>query len=540
MTDPDENTRLIAENARLRHSLARQEAQQAAERRALRIELESATHQHQYLTESVDWYAELYEFAPIAYLALDVTGLIREINLTGAALLGMERQHLLGRPMRLHVVADDRRVFLEHVYRCRRENGAVVSELRILARDGGELPAQLISRRGFGGDGPITLRTAIFDLSERKRAEADLLLSHRRLSLALAVSQAGLHEYIVGEPGMQTSARWAEVLGLPPADTADAALREWFEARIDPADAEARAQALAAFLAGTSPTYAAEFRVQRRDRVWIWVRELADAAQRALDGRPSRVVGVLLDISEEKRRLAEAERRTAQLRELSAALYQVEENERRELATLLHDDLGQRLVAAQLQLAAMVRKAPPPVSAGLDGVVQMLCGAQDTIRSLSFQLSPPILHELGLVAALRWLAAELERTIGLAVAVEAEEPLPPLLGAPEFVLFRSVRELLLNVAKHAGVREARVIVRDSPDSPYCELCVEDLGVGFSPERPTSERPHARSFGLLSIYERIDGLGGRVLVTSTPGVGTRVMLMMRRDDFDDESPGSQAG
>ena len=532
MTAPDEKTTLIAEVVRLRHALAAAEAESCAELSALRIALETLENQRDYLNEAVDWYAELYEFAPIAYLALDGAGLIREINLTGATLLGMERQRLLGRPMRLHVAPDDRRAFLEHLYRSRRADAAVVSELRILASGEREVPAQLISRRGSGGEGPLTLRTAIFDISERRRAEEDLQLSHRRLSLALTASQAGLYEYTVGHERLRTSARWAEILGMPSIEAADTALRAWFEARIDPADREARGHAHAAFMAGEHPNHLAEFRVRRLDGAWVWVRELAQAAQRGVEGRPSRVVGVLLDIGAEKQRLAEAERRTSQLREMSAALYRVEETERRELATLLHDDLGQRLVAAQLRMAALTREAEAPLSAGLDAVAQILRGAQDTIRSLSFQLSPPILHELGLVAALRWLAGELGGTLGLAVDVDEDDPLPPLRGQPEVVLFRCVRELLLNVAKHAGVRQARVIVRDASDSPFCQIAVEDNGVGFAAERLMSERSQARSFGLLSVFERIEGLGGRVHIESAPGQGTQVLLLLPRDDLDD--------
>ncbi len=530
MTAPDEKTALVAEVARLRDALAAAEAERRAEHAALRVELETLESQRRVLDEAVDWYAELYEFAPIAYLALDSSGLIREINLTGATLLGMERQRLVGRPMRLHIAPGDRRAFLEHLYRSRRADAAVVTELRILVSGEREVPAQLISRRGSGAEGPVTLRTAIFDISERRRAEEDLLLSHRRLSLALTASQAGLYEYSVGHERLRTSARWAEIVGLPAVEAEDA-LRSWFEARIDPSDREARTSAHAAFLAGEHPNHLAEFRVRRVDESWVWVRELAHAAQRGAEGRPTRVVGVLLDISAEKQRLAEAERRTSQLRELSAALYRVEETERRELAMLLHDDLGQRLVAAQLQMAALTRKAEGPLSTGLDAVAQLLRGAQDTIRSLSFQLSPPILHELGLVAALRWLAGELGRSLELAVDVDEDDPLPPLRGQPEVVLFRCVRELLVNVAKHAGVREARVIIRDASDAPFCQITVEDHGVGFAAERLMSARSQARSFGLLSVFERIEGLGGRVRVDSAPGEGTQVLLMLPRDDDD---------
>ncbi len=524
MTVSDDIVAMAAEIARLRLQLAVSEADKVSALAALRIEVETLDYQREWHRETSDWYAELYEFAPIAYVALDSTGLIRDINLTGATLLGRERQRLIGRPMRLHVVPEDRRLFLEHVYRCRDATEQVVTELHILTAKEEALPVEIISRRAVG-DGPASLRTAIFDLRERKQADHDLLLGHQRLSLALLASEAGLYEFTVPHGRTRVSARWAEILGLPAVDQEDAQLGDWLTARVHPEDLLARSDAKAAFLANETYTYVAEFRVRRRDDVSIWVRELAHAAQRGKDGRPSHVVGVLLDISDEKRRLVEAERRTAQLRELAAALYRVEENERRELATLLHDDLGQRLVAAQLQLTMITRRAGGPPPEGFASVVQILTGAQETVRSLSFQLSPPILHELGLVAAVQWLASEMAESLQLDVEIEVDDVMPPLRGNPDYLLFRCIRELLLNVAKHAGVASARVVMRSPPDTAYYQISVEDHGVGFAAAGLARNRPHARSFGLLSVYERIEGLGGRVVVESGPGEGTQVLLLL---------------
>lgn len=512
---------LRAEIERLHALLRDSEARHALAVEELRARTELTEASRRATDTLLEWYADVYEHAPSPYFALDGAGLIKEVNLTGVAVLGLERVRLLGRPLRLHVLLEDRRLFLDHMLRSRHSAAQVETELRIQTADGRVVPVLLLSRRAsVSTDGGPIFRTTLFDLSERKRHELELQISHRRLELALAASQAGPYEYTWPSGPLQVDARWAQIFGhartsLPPGDE----LRAWVDARLDPAERELRRRSHAAFIAGETSDYSAEFRVQVPSGARIWVRELARAVTRDAAGRVSHVVGVLLDISAERQRIAEAEQRTAQLRELSAALFRVEANERRELAALLHDDLGQQLVAVKLKLAAVGRAGAD--ATGLLQLEKMLETAHQTIRSLSFQLSPPILHDLGLLAGLRWLARELGSQFGLVVEVEDDGPLPALVGDPIFLLFRCVRELLLNVVKHADVSLARVQVRHR--GAELELEVTDSGVGFEPPHGATARLASRSFGLLSVQERIEGLGGRFVIDSEPGGGTRVLL-----------------
>jgi PAS domain S-box-containing protein len=470
------------------------------------------------LEQMLEWYTDLYEHAPVAYLALTGSGLVRDINLTGAALLGIERQQMLDRPLRLHVVAGDRRKFLDHMLACRQSGGQVCSELGLQIAGGRTAPVQLISRRAaFAHSDGLVYRTAIFDLSELRGAESAVLLEHQRLSLALSAGGAGLYE--LGWPHMDVtpSDRWRELVGHAGGEPAGGWWK-WFGGRIDPADAPARERAYSTFLLGDTLHHTVEFRFRRVDGVTIWLREFAQSAERDAHGVARRVVGLLLDVTDDKRRLAESEQRTEQLRALSTALFRVEENERRELAALLHDDLGQRLVAAKLKLGALLKEEDNP---RLAEIAEMLDQTHQVVRSLTFQLSPPILQDLGLVAGLRWLAREMDKQFGLEVSVEADEPLPALSGEPNYLLFRCVRELLFNVAKHAKAQVARIELRGERGA--LTIAVEDPGVGFDPGQVAAERHERHSFGLLSVRERVEGLGGRVVVDAVPGRGTRVEL-----------------
>ncbi|MDC0668381.1 PAS domain-containing sensor histidine kinase [Nannocystis radixulma] len=525
MAEGRDADQLAAEVDHLVGLLEEMEEHHLRTRDALIVRNETLEAQRHSLETMLDWYSDLYEHAPIAYMALDSSGVIREVNLTGAAMLGVERLRLLGRPMRLHVAPGDRRKFLDHMLRCRRTAGPIVSELEIEAAERRVIPVQLISRRSaIAGDLGLSFRTAVFDLTERRRAESALQLEHKRLTLALAASGAGLYEYTWPAAELHPSPRWRELVGHGGESPAEGVeLWEWFQARIVPADRPAREAARARFVAGESTSYAAEFRLARDDGKTVWLRELAQVAERGPGGQARCVVGVLMDISAEKRRIEAAARQTELLRALSAALFRVEENERRELATLLHDVLGQHLVAAKLQLGALAPGAVAPEGReNLKKIGEILDQAHQAVRSVTFQLRPPILQDLGLVAALRWLARETTGQFGLAITVAAEEPLPRLVGEPEYLLFRCVRELLLNVVKHAGASAVRIEVGDEEDEQMVLRVIDD-GRGFDLERVSAERMTGRSFGLLSVQERIVAHGGRVRIDSGVGRGTCVEL-----------------
>ena len=234
-----------------------------------------------------------------------------------------------------------------------------------------------------------------------------------------------------------------------------------------------------------------------------------------------------------------------QLRELSAQLARTEQEERRRIAAALHDGLGQLLAIAEIKLEAVLERPSGPTASETelrDAAAEaraLLDDALDQTRSLTMNLSPPALYELGLKAALDWLAQEMEQRYHLqvdVVAPPATKPFPlDLDDATRSVLYHAIRELVINVAKHAGVSRARVTLSQShtPPPPRVDVTVEDNGVGFDPatvladastEAHGSQDGRRRGFGLLNIRERIGHLGGSLQITATPGrAGTRVQL-----------------
>ncbi len=217
--------------------------------------------------------------------------------------------------------------------------------------------------------------------------------------------------------------------------------------------------------------------------------------------------------SELRQAVAQLEHRTEMLQRLAAQLTEAEQRERRRLAQVLHDHLQQLLVAARMQLAVRLRREEPGSQLGMiDNLIEEAIGVS---RSLSVELSPPVLHDGGLVAGLRWLAESFGAKQGLQVEVEAQADAEPEDVNVRVTVFNAVRELLFNVVKHAGVDRARVEV--ARDSDMMRVTVSDQGAGFEPEGNTE------NFGLLTIRERIGFIGGRIEVHSAPGQGVRVDL-----------------
>jgi signal transduction histidine kinase len=217
-----------------------------------------------------------------------------------------------------------------------------------------------------------------------------------------------------------------------------------------------------------------------------------------------------------------AEQRAQQLRAMATELSQTEERERRRLARMLHDDLQQLLAATKYHAGALQgRLSDEALRKRLAKVIDLLDQSIKTSRSLTIELSPPILYDAGLPAALNWLARWMQSKHGLRVEVRADEAAGPQSEETRIFLFQAARELLFNVTKHADVKRARVELRRREDGQV-QLIVQDQGTGFDPAE--RQGPSSGGFGLFSIRERLEMLGGRMEIDSAPEAGTRITLL----------------
>jgi PAS domain S-box-containing protein len=333
-----------------------------------------------------------------------------------------------------------------------------------------------------------------------------------RLFRAL-VEHSGEAVTIVNEQGVVVyqNPTMGKVVGRPP---------EWFEGRtpldLMPPDDAARARAvLTALHDQPGGQLTGEFRLRHRDGSW---RTVAGVATNLLD-EPA-VRGIVLnyrDVTEERdmsRRLRDAEGRRQALLE---SMIRAEDAERGRIAAELHDDTIQAMTAALYELDRsdrLLRQSDVAAARrAIAGARSALGDATDRTRRLTFELRPQLLEAAGLSAAIRNLAAGLARDTGAEVSVRTRSRRYP--SEVETLVYRTVREALLNVRKHA--RAKNVVIRLGERKGALHGRVTDDGRGFRvtvrPSRPVMH------IGLDTTRERLRAAGGTLGVTSTPGAGT---------------------
>jgi signal transduction histidine kinase len=224
-----------------------------------------------------------------------------------------------------------------------------------------------------------------------------------------------------------------------------------------------------------------------------------------------------------------------QLRRLASELSLAEARERREIASDLHDHIGQALASVCQKVAALKGNA---VFSGMEeSFAEILRVLDETIRytrDLTVAISPPVLYELGLAAAIDWLAERSLHRHGIrAVSSQAGTPGEVSEDIAVFI-FKAVQELIANAAKHSGADE--VLIHTDWEETGLAILVSDDGCGF--DTSTAESGHSAGcrFGLFSIRERLSYIGGSFMIDSAPGEGTRVSIStpytIKPDECDD--------
>jgi len=212
------------------------------------------------------------------------------------------------------------------------------------------------------------------------------------------------------------------------------------------------------------------------------------------------------------------EKRTGKLRSLARELTLAEERERRRIAILVHDDLQQLLVAVLLNIGATKTKNHcHAILKELEGVELMTKKCIDVTRSLASELSPSVLHQCGLSAGLYWLRDWFSEKYGFNLEVCLEEAFIPAEDI-SITLFQCVREIVFNALKHSRVMSARLMIASDGEA-HVNITINDQGVGFDVGGLSFQDACKGGFGLFSVRERVELVGGEVLIESAPGQGS---------------------
>ena len=230
-------------------------------------------------------------------------------------------------------------------------------------------------------------------------------------------------------------------------------------------------------------------------------------------------VGVSLEQADLDRQLAE---RTNDLERLSTRMVRQHEEERRRLSRELHDETAQVFSAVKMQVEALRPAIAATHQSRIDRLAQLVDTGIRSIRSVTNDLRPSLLDDLGLVPALRSLVSDFAERAGLSVTLDADAGIPPLAPEMELAIFRALQEALSNIVRHAGAREVRVTLRRHADR--LDLVVRDDGRGLPVDARGQVRADGGSMGLTGMRERIHALGGTVRVANAlPGAEVRVAV-----------------
>lgn len=267
----------------------------------------------------------------------------------------------------------------------------------------------------------------------------------------------------------------------------------------------------------------------RKDGTRVWV-QWTNRALRNAQGAVVEILCVGNDASERRRAQQERLRYEERLRSLANKLAASEEEERRRLSRHIHDTVIQGLSLSSIKLGGVLASGGGTLReeerTKLLTTRELIAEAIGQCRQLMSDLTPPMLYELGLEPALESLAEKLRRQHGLAIDIEDDGSEKPMNNALRGLLFQATRELIVNALKHAGPCRIRVALTWVDRA--VRICVADDGAGFDPINRPFQSGTTGGFGLFNLRERVEGLGGRFEIASSPGSGTQATIVAPLD------------
>jgi signal transduction histidine kinase len=288
-----------------------------------------------------------------------------------------------------------------------------------------------------------------------------------------------------------------------------------------PDEIEKLAERLKKRISGDSVPRQYETRIIRKDGSGISVE--VNAARTVWQNQPTSIVSVR-DISDRKKAEAELLDYQNQLQSLASKLALTEEKERRKVANEIHDRLGQSLAISKIKLSELQKASgSKKIENSLRDIRKIIEKLIEETRDLTFELCPPVLYELGFESALDWLVEQFKNRHNIKIDIKDDGKQKPLNDDVRFVLFGSVRELLINVIKHAKAKH--VSIRMKNENGYFQVEVLDDGIGFDASQLAMDKKKNDGFGHFQIRERLKSLDGFFDIKSSREQGTGVFIRL---------------
>lgn len=466
------------------------------------------------LRESEDRYRQIIENMTDVYYRSDLEGNLISVSPSGARLLGYgSTEEVLGKNIAKEFYAHPEE--REHLTQEIMKHGTIRFEGTLRRKDGALLVTETNSRLVCDEGGrPVAIEGIFRDISGRKRAEEALRESREKLQgIITSVTD---HMSMIDE---EYTIMWAndiakELFGPNLVGKKCYRVYHGYLKPCQPCIAEQ------CFEDGQVHEHERQFITAEGRPKAFW--STASVASRHEDGRPKTVVQISRDVTERKTTEERLSAYHRKLRSLASELTLAEERERRRIASEVHDHIGQNLAFARMKLGELRKSTTSPDSlATVDEIMELINGTIQDTRSLVSEVGSPVLYELGFAAAVEWLAKETQKHHGIVMGFEDDSHPKPLGNDLQVLLFKAVRELLANLAKHSQASRGTVSISRYGDQ--IRVDVTDDGIGFDAKQIGQTVDAKSGFGFFSIMERLEPLGGCFEVHSTPGHGTRATL-----------------
>jgi PAS domain S-box-containing protein len=265
-----------------------------------------------------------------------------------------------------------------------------------------------------------------------------------------------------------------------------------------------------------------ELQVVRKDGAQLYV-QLGSTIVKDINGNLRQIQITITDIDIRKQAEAKIQLYQEQLRSLVSELSLTEARERRSIADELHGSIVQDLSICNVLLGRLGEAlSSNRFSKEVDQIRTLVKQVIHQTRSLTFQLSPSILSQMSFGASVEWLLEQIREQHDIQFHFEEDEQLAPMTEELRIILFKAVRELLVNVVKHAEARNVKTTIRQAGGDIYID--VEDDGVGFDTDKIEPNLGTQSGFGIFNIREQLSFLGGQLEIKSEPGCGTRITIV----------------
>jgi PAS domain S-box-containing protein len=357
------------------------------------------------------------------------------------------------------------------------------------------------------------------EIADRKKIENTLIESENQIRTIIQKAPTGIALFDKEGYILECNPALQEMLGYDHNELSGVL----FSQAIHPNDVALYKNKFKELIDGNSDIYRIDTRYIHREFREVWG-SLSASVVRDGAGQPQFVIAMVEDITLKQQAEEKIVNYQKQLQSLTSELSLIEERERRRLATNLHDHVGQVLTLVGNKIDELHEVASADTCDSLIEEIRKLVGQTiKCIRSLIFELSPPILYDLGLEEAIEWLADHFSQEYGLEIQVDKDEQPKPLKTEGNVILFQAVRELLLNITKHAKATSVKIYIQRACND--LRIIVEDDGVGFENNLIDHEQHKIKGFGLFSIHERLEYYGGSMIIKSNESEGTKITLLM---------------